>query len=81
MTAFEEAAIINTHINIHTRIPNTHRPPLLPASLSFFLTRQLHINTPMTAFEEAAKNAPAIIFIDEIDSIAPRSCKSPPLSP
>ena len=35
------------------------------------------------AFEEAEKNAPAIIFIDEIDSIAPKREKTqvPPLHP
>ena len=29
-----------------------------------------------TAFEEAAKNAPAIIFIDELDAIAPKREKT-----
>ena len=35
------------------------------------------------AFEEAEKNAPAIIFIDEIDSIAPKREKTqvPPMHP
>ena len=33
-------------------------------------------NNLRKAFEEAEKNAPAIIFIDEIDSIAPKRDKT-----
>ena len=33
-------------------------------------------NNLRKAFEEAEKNAPAIIFIDEIDSIAPKRDKA-----
>ena len=36
----------------------------------------------VAAFEEAEKNAPAIVFIDELDAIAPKRDKvTPPLLP
>ena len=36
----------------------------------YSVTRVLHV--PLAAFEEAEKDAPAIIFIDELDVIAPK---------
>ena len=33
------------------------------------------VHVPLAAFEEAEKNAPAIIFIDELDAIAPKRDK------
>ena len=37
------------------------------------VTRVLHV--PLAVFEKAKKNAPAIIFIDELDTIAPKRDK------
>ena len=39
----------------------------------YSVTRVLHV--PLAAFEEAKKKAPAIIFIDELDAIAPKRDK------
>ena len=39
------------------------------------VTSVLHVHVPLAAFEEAEKNAPAIIFIDELDAIAPKRDK------
>lgn len=49
---------------------SSSRPPLI-----FFFPGESESNL-RRAFEEAAKNAPAIIFIDEIDSIAPKREKT-----
>ncbi|TRM58755.1 P-loop containing nucleoside triphosphate hydrolase protein [Schizophyllum amplum] len=42
----------------------------------FFLINGPEIMSKMAGFEEAEKNSPAIIFIDEIDSIAPKREKT-----
>ena len=41
----------------------------------FYFYLQLYLLSLSTAFEEAEKNAPAIIFIDELDAIAPKRDK------
>ena len=41
----------------------------------FYLQVYLLSFSPSAAFEEAEKNAPAIIFIDELDAIAPKRDK------